>query len=861
VPCIFRIIALSAVVFLCLAQPSAVASGPAVSDSLYNAHHPRLLFTSADLPALYAKVRDGGHDDDAYQYLRFLAEQQYPPLTFEELLANEWGLNTIPNLGVAAFGESPVDTAAIRLGRDVTVYIAQQYDVDNKEADSGLRLRSLALGYDLFFGDAPESLRTFVRDEINSYMQHITGSFIYGLFAWRPYLANHTAMFSGPLGLAAICLQDEADAQILDDAMTMADTLIDSLLTHQFDPDGSYKEGCLYGAWTLRQIIFYFDARERFDGFKYSDHPRIREAENWFAYEISPEGWGKTNNLNDSPYSSTPLGRHSTYFDWAQKEWNSRLSAWLWEHTAGPQGIDYQTSADKAATALWNLGLPPEEPDSLLPRSQLWLERGLYYFRTGWPGGLGGDDVVFSFFSGKFHGGHAQEDQNHFTLHAYGKRFAIDHGAGDTAKQSEAHNMVFIDGAGQHNAGSSIGTDGRIAGYLLSGFADYIQGDATRAYTTYSEFNQADWPFPGFDWSWGYSGSNPVDFALRNVVVVHDTSTPPYLVIVDDIDKDGTPHEYQWRLHTQSSNTVNVSENPIRIHNSVADLDVHVLHPDFAAMTASTESFDNRSQDPNSTILKLTHNAVNPRFSLLLFPSSAAVNSPVVSRENYLWGFAGRLDWGGGLVDVILGNHTGGTVTWGADSVQTDASLAVVRAAGSVVVRHLIVDATQLRHLGVEYVRIFDGPVTCALEDGVIHLDREDAAFRIRDTGIDRVVCRDADVPFVRHNGYLYGDELVAIRDRVVPPQTLEVAVFPNPFNPTVTIRIDVSKATRLRVAVYDAAGREVNTLSDRFVGAGRVTLRWEGTNRYGRPVPSGVYFLKVTADGLTSTKKLTVIK
>ncbi|MCK5619485.1 MAG: T9SS type A sorting domain-containing protein [Candidatus Krumholzibacteria bacterium] len=314
-------------------------------------------------------------------------------------------------------------------------------------------------------------------------------------------------------------------------------------------------------------------------------------------------------------------------------------------------------------------------------------------------------------------------------------------------------------------------------------------------------------------------------------------------------------------MHTQSSNTVNVSGNPIRIHNPVADMDVHVLHPDFAAVTASTEPFDNQSQDPNSTILKLLHSAVNPRFSLLLFPSNAAIISPAVSRENLLWGFACRLEWGGGLVDVVLGNHTGGTVTWGADSVQTDASLAVVRTTGSVVARHLIVDATQLRHLGVEYVRIFDGPVTCALEDGVIHLDRDDAAFRIRDTGIDRVVCRDADVPFVRHNGYLYNDDLVAVTDRVVPPQTLEVAVFPNPFNPTVTVRIDVSKAAHLRAAVYDAAGREVNTLSDRSVGAGRVTLRWEGTNGHGRPVPSGVYFLKVTADGLTRTKKLTVIK
>jgi hypothetical protein len=490
------------------------------------------------------------------------------------------------------------------------------------------------------------------------------------------------------------------------------------------------------------------------------------------------------------------------------------------------------------------------------------VERGLYYYRTGWQAEMSSDDVVFSFYSGKFHSAHAQEDQNQFTLYAYGGKFAIDHGAGGTAKQSESHNMVLIDGAGQHNAGSSIGTDGRIAGYLLSDFADHVAGDATDAYTTYSEFNAPDWPFPGWDWSWGYHGANPVDHALRNVVVVHDADTPPYFIVVDDIDKDGAPHDFQWRMHTAQVNTIDTSSNPIRIDAPAASMDVHVLYPEFSSLARSTSTYDNGVADPDATVLELEHTAVNPLFSLLLFPADSTVAAPVVARETLPWGFACTLDWGGGVADVVVGNFSGGAVTWGADSLRTDASIAVVRTSGSAITRHLLVDATELYYRSDEYVRIFDAPVTCGLDGGVIHLDREDAAFSILDTGVDRIVCRDSDVPFVRRSGYLLSDPASGAGEAPLRKGQLRVSVYPNPFNPAVTVRIDVPRATHVAVAIYDVTGRPVKTFPDRAVIQSRtVELTWDGTNRNGRQVPSGVYLLKVTAGGVVRTQKLVVVR
>ena len=170
-------------------------------------------------------------------------------------------------------------------------------------------------------------------------------------------------------------------------------------------------------------------------------------------------------------------------------------------------------------------------------------------------------------------------------LHGYGGRFVVDHGS--LVKDSNAHNMVLIDGAGQHNAGGSIGTDGRVTEHMLTGFADYVMGDATDAYATYSFYNSPDEPISGSDWSWGYGGANPVEYAHRRVLAVDDGTVPPWFAIMDDIRKDGAPHLYTWRLHTSDSNTVDTSGTPFVVQrtqwrhherSSAAAIVVHRVH-------------------------------------------------------------------------------------------------------------------------------------------------------------------------------------------------------------------------------------------------------------------------------------------
>jgi hypothetical protein len=849
-----------------------------LSDSLYNALHPGLLFDAGDIPTLYNKVRDGGYDDDAYDFIRLLVDYIYPGRTEEEMLGGDFGMAAMPIMGLATFLESPADETTRAMGLAVTLYLANNYGVDRDEYNSALRLRSLALGYDFFMKNATEAERNLVRTEIIAYVDTMTTGFGYMLRAYRPYMSNKTAMVAAALGLAAIVLHGEIDPEWVSDTLTHAEWLLEGWKGYLIDTDGAYAEGVLYAAWSMKNLVYYFAARDRFDGLNHAAG-KIQKMENWLVYELLPTGDGKSNNLNDSSWGDDPLPRHHTYFDWAQSEWNSGLSAWMYEHVAGPYGWDWGEKADKPATVLWNRNLAPSQPDSVLPPGYVWEERGLYYGRSGWQSGAASDDVVFSFFSGMFRGGHAQEDQNHFTLYGYGAAFVMDHGPGNPARQSESHNIVFVDGAGQHNAGSSIGTDGELTSYVLGRFSDFVQGDATKAYATYSPLNNPKYPFAYSDWSWGYAGSNPVLHAIRSVVAVHgDGSVPPYFLIVDDIDKDGGTHDYQWRMHTPDQNTVDTTGGGTSIQAPTGRLDVHALHPAPESMFLTVTPYNNLTDEPDSKLLVFETSAINPWFTFLLLPGDYATAEPALTRQQFSWGFQATLSWGT-CTDVLVLNHSGApvevTVTGmpappasgvsrtntATAALETDATITVLRYDGVVVSRFVAAEATSLVVDGVQLLAVLDGAATVVHSGSAIGLDRIDADFQIYGPGVTEIRYRSQPIHFINNAGYLTPDPVSGPASVELPRAPLRARAYPNPFNPSTTVEFELSGRSHVSAVVYDALGRPVRMIADKVFPAGHNEILWDGRGNKGLRVPSGVYFVRISSDTGRATVKLTVVK
>jgi flagellar hook assembly protein FlgD len=84
----------------------------------------------------------------------------------------------------------------------------------------------------------------------------------------------------------------------------------------------------------------------------------------------------------------------------------------------------------------------------------------------------------------------------------------------------------------------------------------------------------------------------------------------------------------------------------------------------------------------------------------------------------------------------------------------------------------------------------------------------------------------------------------------------------PNPFRANTNIAFDAKPGASLTLAVYDVQGRRVRTLlQDARSTTGVVNVAWDGTNAVGDPVPSGVYFYRLQADGEASTRKMTVAR
>ena len=88
----------------------------------------------------------------------------------------------------------------------------------------------------------------------------------------------------------------------------------------------------------------------------------------------------------------------------------------------------------------------------------------------------------------------------------------------------------------------------------------------------------------------------------------------------------------------------------------------------------------------------------------------------------------------------------------------------------------------------------------------------------------------------------------------------LEPAV-PNPFNPNTQLSFELDRSQDLRLAIYDARGREITVLTEGFHNAGRHTVTWTGFDRSGRRAPAGVYLARLVSADHVDTRKLTMVK
>ena len=84
---------------------------------------------------------------------------------------------------------------------------------------------------------------------------------------------------------------------------------------------------------------------------------------------------------------------------------------------------------------------------------------------------------------------------------------------------------------------------------------------------------------------------------------------------------------------------------------------------------------------------------------------------------------------------------------------------------------------------------------------------------------------------------------------------------FPNPFNPSTSIRYALPEPAEVKLTIYNVLGQKAVTLVNEKQTAGVYTAVWDGRDRGGRMLASGVYLYRLEAGTFVKSRKMILLK
>ena len=122
--------------------------------------------------------------------------------------------------------------------------------------------------------------------------------------------------------------------------------------------------------------------------------------------------------------------------------------------------------------------------------------------------------------------------------------------------------------------------------------------------------------------------------------------------------------------------------------------------------------------------------------------------------------------------------------------------------------------------------------------------------------GIDTVkVTGDDRVLFVIRYDYL------SIESEGIPTQFALYENYPNPFNPTTTLRFDLPEVSDVTLSIYNMLGQKVKTFNMQSTPAGYHAIKWNGKNDHNQSVSGGVYIYKLQSRKEMQMRKMILLK
>lgn len=139
-----------------------------------------------------------------------------------------------------------------------------------------------------------------------------------------------------------------------------------------------------------------------------------------------------------------------------------------------------------------------------------------------------------------------------------------------------------------------------------------------------------------------------------------------------------------------------------------------------------------------------------------------------------------------------------------------------------------------------------------------------DSAYRVIDIvnnrdGLDYIM----NIEQIEFGGELFFvSDILKLEDKVIPSHFKLQTPFPNPFNPFVNVNFSIAKPCRVDLRIYDLKGKIVKNITDKTFNPGNYNIVWDAKDNLGNQVSTGVYYLKLSAQGhYQKTQKVLFLK
>lgn len=602
----------------------------------------------------------------------------------------------------------------------------------------------MGLAYDFDYGYMTDQQRTTIRQVI---ARATAGKSSHGM-DMPSYLRTYNWMPAGTkLALLALCIEGEEGYDRTVYSKT-ADLMRD-FLTYGIYPSGSPTEGMHYFNFGMHWGAMTMVAMAK-RGDVLLNHPHWKALANWYLQEMEPFGDAFSMH-GDTPNDNGGLLDNYALLKWAYP--NDPVVDFIWRNRVHDDYSGTGYYASFLFTALypsdWIGGSPAQTPKAIGPSGAnragplpphagapwnpaalgqplSWFSPDLGYLvtRTEWsPSAL---EVNFDCRQDLHGAGHTHADRLGFTLSALGRKWAIDRGF--HVAETKDHCCVLIDGDGE----GFFPPGGKFLAYLDAPLATLAAGDAKYAYDyRYNMTGRLRNP-ENRDFHWDTlmksdflegryvstavpfsleaaktigtirASNNPVQRAFRSMLLVRGKF--PYVLILDDFQKDAAEHLYQWLMQTPDDLAMAAGGDAgaaLQAANDPAGpkLLVQTLEMAGAGAPARLETYEvKRSANTGDTQdfgpgkrLVLESRAVAPEFKVLLFPHLPQTPLPKTSwnadhtrltvewdgqRDEYT--FQPLVD---GRTGFVLARNGGGLVSCGLARFKTSSGVAVEAAA------------------------------------------------------------------------------------------------------------------------------------------------------------------------------------